>query len=74
MSAENCGGVLSPEMIEEATKVAVQSRPPLPVLISVKADKMLQRIKQKFPDWEPQCEAEVWIKAYKLGLMDDDVG
>ena len=74
MSAKKCGGAtLTQEMIEEATKKAVlQERPRHQCLVSPKAYNVLKIIRRTFPNFDPQVEAEIWWKAYNMGLTEEE--
>lgn len=72
MSASVCGAPLTQEMLEKAAQKALELHRPDPMLISLKAYRMLQKIYNKHPDFFPTCETDIWIKAYKMGLTEDE--
>lgn len=69
MSAEKCGNTL-------AFVLPVISTPQdflLPVsTLSKRAERMLWRIQSKLPTFDPLSEAQVWAKARRLGLTDEE--
>lgn len=73
MSAEKCGGTLTFEILQKAANLAISKGldVPLPIL-SVKACRMLKKIQHKFPDFQPLSEADIWYKAYKMGLTEEE--
>lgn len=74
MSAEVCGnGILTPSMIEAARQFAVNEGHSMTyITVSPKACYMMQRIRAKFPNFIATCEAEIWWKAYSVGLLEDE--
>lgn len=73
MSAEKCGAVLTPEMLEEAANRAIGEGMRMPErVVSVRAYRMLEKIRHKFPDFDPFFDAEIWYKAYTMGLTEDE--
>lgn len=75
MSAEKCGRPLTIEDIEKAAELAVANYgyKTLDRVISYRAAKMLKRIQLKDPGWDHwMVEAEIWVKAYKLGLVENE--
>lgn len=72
MSAEKCGIPLTADMFEEATKKFLEPTPKPPIIVGPRAYRMLQKIRFKFPDFEPLAEAEIWFKAYKMGITEDE--
>lgn len=74
MSAEKCGnGVLTLEMVQAAAKKAALQGLELPLKVfSFKAYTILQRIWGKYPSFEPSCEAEIWLKAHQMGLINEE--
>ena len=72
MSAEKCGTAMTIEMFEEAAKRITQPPERRHLIVSSKAYRMLDKIKKTHPTWEPQAEAEIWIKARSLGLLDEE--
>jgi len=73
MSGSKCGTALTFGILEEAAeKIAKTSDYLPPVFVSPRAHKMIGRIRKVYPNWEPQTsEAEVWVKAHAMGLLED---
>lgn len=74
MSAEKCGGILTPEMIETATNKAAKTGGHIPDrIISVRADRILKKIHHKAPNWDSwTIEAEIWWKARSMGITEEE--
>jgi hypothetical protein len=72
MSDIKCG-VLTQEMVESAAARAAEQGYRLPMrIVSPKSFRILKKIHAKFPDWDGwQVEGEIWVKARKLGILDD---
>jgi hypothetical protein len=66
MSAEKCGSAIS-FFLPDGEGTPAGSRP-----FSIKADRMLRKIRHKFPDFDPALESEIWFKAYNMGLTEDE--
>lgn len=67
-------GVLTPEMIEEATKRAIEMPGrPIDRIISYRAHKLLKKINQKLPNWDSWTfESEILWKARSMGIMEEE--
>lgn len=73
MSAEKCGGALTFGMIQEAAEKVAKQGMELPLkIVSYKAYRMLKKIHHKYPNFDPSTEAEIWYKAYTMGLTEDE--
>lgn len=67
MPAEKCGNTIAFDVSEEGMANSVKS-----LVVSSKAYRMLQKIRHKFPDFDPLVETEIWLKAYNMGLTEDE--
>lgn len=68
------GAVLTPEIIEEASKKILEDFgriKEIPVIVSPKAYKPLQKIRKIEPDFNPCVEALIYWKAYELGIKHE---
>lgn len=74
MSAEKCGGFITFEMIQSATKKAAEtSGKSTQRIISYRANSVLKKIQHRLPDWDHWTfEAEIWFKARSLGIMEEE--
>jgi hypothetical protein len=72
MSAERCGDPTTVELLDLALKRAAGPAPEKELAVSVRAKTMLQKIRVKFPDFSPAAEAEIWRKAYNMGMSDEE--
>lgn len=72
MSAEKCGEPVTAIMLDEAVARALEPRRRETVIISARAHKVLRMIKKIYPDWEPEASADVWVKAWKMGLFEEE--
>lgn len=71
MPAEKCGTPMPTELVKcNNKKVIEKSRPT--IIMSQKATKIFEVIKKRYPNFQPANETDVWIKAHKMGLLDDD--
>ncbi|MCX9024637.1 MAG: hypothetical protein OIN85_00910 [Candidatus Methanoperedens sp.] len=60
------------EMVAEAAAKRLLENPEKPLPLSPRAKSMLRKIRHKFPDFDPALEAEIWLKAHRMGLTEDE--
>lgn len=62
------GGVITPELLENAFRHGIESSGRYTVILSYAAYNMAKRIREIQPNFIPDCEVSVWFKANQLGL------
>lgn len=66
MSAEKCGETFSFEIHQRVPEFRERQTTP-------RSQALLQKIQQKEPGWDDwTIPGEIWFKAYKLGLLDEE--
>lgn len=68
MPAERCGSVIAFDVSEEGGMASLGK----PMSLSGKAYRMLKKIQHKFPEFDPVSETDIWLKAYNMGLTEDE--
>lgn len=71
MSAEKCG---EPSTVEQVRLARKQAEEPVEnqLIVSHRANVLLQKIRGKYPDFQPTAEADILRKAYSMGLTDEE--
>lgn len=67
MSAEKCGGPVGFVQVVDAEPEVEKTD-----FLSGRAFRVLKKIKHKFPDFTPVNESDIWVKAYKMGLTEEE--
>jgi hypothetical protein len=73
MSAKKCGQKFAVLIIEDDADYAPSDTVCLPTLVcSRRAYSMFNRIRRKYPNFFTIHEAEIWKKARRMGLMEEE--